>query len=277
MATVQVTGSVQIGGGQLALIAGPCIVEDLDTTTDIARRLQDLCAAMDMPLVFKASYDKANRTSIHSSRGPGWQQGLEILAEVKSRVGVPVLSDIHETGQVSQAATVCDILQVPAFLCRQTDLLVAVGETGKAVNIKKGQFVAPADMRHSAEKVTATGNQRVMLTERGYAFGYNNLVVDMRSIPIMRELGHPVVFDATHSVQLPSGAGGASGGQRQFVAPLAMAAIAAGADALFMETHPSPDAAPCDGPNMVALSDLGPVLSVAQRVFEAAGEQPHTP
>jgi len=272
MNTVKVTDDVQIGGARLALISGPCLVEDIDTTTDIALRLKDLCAGLGMPFVFKASYDKANRTSLVSPRGPGWEAGLDILARVKERAAVPVLSDVHETSQMERAAQVCDIIQVPAFLSRQTDLLLAAGETDRAVNVKKGQFIAPSDVGHSVEKVTHTGNRRVMITERGFAFGYNNLVVDMRGIPIMRRTGFPVVFDATHSVQLPSGAGGASGGQREFVAPLVRAAVAAGADALFMETHPSPDAAPCDGPNMVCLRDLRPILEVALRIHAVVNE-----
>jgi 2-dehydro-3-deoxyphosphooctonate aldolase (KDO 8-P synthase) len=266
MNPVRVTNDIQLGGGALALIAGPCLIEDVGATTAIALELKALCADLSMPFVFKASYDKANRTSVTSARGPGWEAGLERLAEVKERAQVPVLSDVHETAQVERAAQVCDILQVPAFLCRQTDLLVACGESGRVVNVKKGQFMAPADMRHSAGKVTSTGNQRVTLTERGFAFGYNNLVVDMRGLPIMRSLGFPVVFDATHSVQLPSGAGGASGGQREFITPLAQAAVAAGVDAVFMETHPHPDNAPCDGPNMIPLADLRALLVRLQAI-----------
>ncbi len=268
MKSVKITDGVEMGGERLALLAGPCLVEDLDTTTDIALRLKDLCVDLGMPFVFKASYDKANRTAISSVRGPGWKEGLEILANVKQRAGVPIVSDVHETAQMSAAAEVCDIIQIPAFLSRQTDLLVAAGKTGRVVNIKKGQFIAPGDMKHSADKVKSTGNHRIMVTERGFAFGYNNLIVDMRGLAIMRRLGCPVVFDATHSVQLPSGAGGASGGQREFVAPLTRAAVAAGANVLFMETHPSPDAAPCDGPNMVPLDALKPILQTAQRIFE---------
>ena len=268
MTTVPITETVAIGGDKLALIAGPCVLEGLELALVIGTQLRDLCADLGMPYVFKASFDKANRTAVTSPRGPGMAAGLEILATVKERLGLPVLTDIHETGQVPEVARVCDILQIPAFLSRQTDLLVAAGESGRAVNVKKGQFVAPADMQHSLRKVTSTGNERVMVTERGFAFGYNNLVVDMRGLPIMRGFGCPVVFDATHSVQLPSGAGGASGGQREFVAPLARAAVAAGANALFMETHPDPDRAPCDGPNMIALGDLKPVLQSLQRIFE---------
>lgn len=266
MRTIQITDRVAIGPDKLALLAGPCLVEDEDTTLRIALELAEICADLDIPFVFKASYDKANRTSIRGTRGPGWEQGLEILAKVKERAGVALVSDVHETAQVSRAAEVCDLLQIPAFLCRQTDLLVAAGESGRAVNVKKGQFMAPGDIVHSVEKVTSTGNQRVTITERGFSFGYNNLVVDMRAIPIMRGFDYPVVFDATHSVQLPSGAGGCSGGQREFVAPLTRAAVAAGADALFMETHPNPDQAPCDGPNMVPLGELRGLLEDALEI-----------
>ncbi len=272
MKPVPITEDVTIGEGRLAVIAGPCLVEDVAATLEIALRLRELCAELELPFVFKASYDKANRTSVRSARGPGWERGLEVLAEVKARAEVPLLSDVHETIQVEAAAAVCDILQVPAFLSRQTDLLVAMGETGRAVNVKKGQFIAPGDICHSVAKVTSTGNDRVTITERGFAFGYNNLVVDMRGIPIMRATGYPVVFDGTHSVQLPSGAGGASGGQREFVPPLVWAAVAAGADALFLETHPAPDRAPCDGPNMVPLGELAPLLRRARRIHRLVRE-----
>ncbi len=262
-------GPVTFGAGELVLIAGPCLVEDEETTYEIACRIRDMAAAADWPYVFKASYDKANRTSAASPRGPGWQAGLEILAKVKARAGVLVLSDVHETQQAAVAAEVLDILQVPAFLCRQTDLLVACGQTGKPVNIKKGQFMAPEDMKFSLEKVYSTGNQRVLLTERGTTFGYHNLVVDMRGLAIMRRLGAPVIFDATHSVQLPGGAGGASGGQREFAAGLARAAAAMGIDGLFLEVHPQPEQAPCDGPNMIPLAELPALLKVVKAVHEA--------
>lgn len=262
-------GNITWGSGELVLIAGPCLIEDLQTTCDIASRVRDFAAEAGLPYLFKASYDKANRTSVASARGPGWEEGLEILAEVKARVGVPVVSDVHETVQVATAALVLDVLQIPAFLCRQTDLLVACGETGKPVNIKKGQFMAPADMAHSLGKVRSTGNERVLLTERGTTFGYNNLVVDMRGLAIMRELGAPVIFDATHSVQLPGGAGCASSGQRQFAAGLARAAAAMGLDGLFLEVHPDPDQAPCDGPNMIPLTDLPGLLATVKAVHEA--------
>ncbi len=263
-------GRVVIGGPrpQLALIAGPCLVEDLATTRDIALQTADIAARLGIPYIFKSSYDKANRTSVSSPRGPGWQAGLDILAQLKADTGLPVLSDVHEVAQVAPAAEVLDVLQIPAFLSRQTDLLVAAGSTGKPVNIKKGQFLAPADVRYCIEKVLSTGNRQVMVTERGTTFGYNNLVVDMRSLPIMRGLGYPVVFDGTHSVQLPGGIGGASGGQRQFVAPLVRAAVAAGVDALFLEVHPMPDSAPCDGPNMLPLKDLPALLQCALDIFQ---------
>ncbi len=263
-------GKFHIGGAQLALIAGPCLVEDYDTTVAVARQLAELAGSLEMPLIFKASYDKANRTSVSSPRGPGWQEGLEILAAVKQTSGLPLLTDVHETGQIANAAQVADILQIPAFLCRQTDLLVEAGRTGLPVNIKKGQFLSPADIQHAIAKVTSTGNQQVIVTERGTSFGYNNLVVDMRGLTIMRSFGYPVIFDATHSVQLPGGAGGASGGQRQFVGPLARAAVAAGVDGIFLEVHPQPDEAPCDGPNMVPLDELRPLLEGLLAIHEAA-------
>jgi len=262
-----------VGGERLAVIAGPCLVEDLATTASIAEQLAEICAELHVPFIFKASYDKANRTSINSARGPGWQKGLEILAEVRETVGVPLLSDVHETVQVSAAAQALDVLQVPAFLSRQTDLLVAAGETGLPVNLKKGQFLAPEDMQHSINKVTSTGNEQVMLTERGSTFGYHNLVVDMRGLQIMRSLGKPVVFDATHSVQLPGGMGGASGGQRKFVAGLARAAVAVGVDAVFLEVHPSPDEAPCDGPNMLPISQVQALLEQLTRIRGAVSAE----
>lgn len=270
--SVQV-GSVTYGTGALVLTAGPCLLEDLESTYDMACRVRDMAAEAGLPYVFKASYDKANRTSVTSPRGPGWQRGLELLAAVKQRAGVLLLSDVHETCQVAAAAAVLDVLQVPAFLSRQTDLLVACGETGLPVNIKKGQFLAPDDMAHSVGKVHSTGNRRVLLTERGSTFGYHNLVVDMRGLAIMRGLGVPVVFDATHSVQLPGGAGGASGGQRQFAAGLARAAAAMGIDGLFLEVHPDPDHAPCDGPNMIPFADLPALLRAVKAVHDTAWVQ----
>ncbi len=257
---------VVIGGPRLALIAGPCLIEDEDTNAYIARELAVICADLEVPFVFKASYDKANRTSVTSRRGPGWQTGLELLARVRDQVGVPVLSDVHESIQVPMAMEALDVLQIPAFLSRQTDLLVAAGETGKPVNIKKGQFLAPEDMAFSIDKVTSTGNEQVMVTERGTTFGYHNLVVDMRGLAIMRDLGCPVVFDATHSVQLPGGGCGASEGEREFAPVLARAAVAVGIDAVFMEVHPDPDHAPCDGPNMLPLAQVRDVLGQLLRV-----------
>ena len=255
-------GSITIGAGHpLALIGGPCAIEGESFMLDVASRLRDITAKAAVPFIFKSSYDKANRTSIHSYRGPGLQKGLEILRKVKDAVGVPVLADVHTVEEVKPAAEVLDVLQIPAFLCRQTDLIVAAARTGKPVNVKKGQFLAPWDTQNIVEKVRSVGNDQVLLTERGASFGYNNLVVDMRSLVVMRSFDVPVVFDATHSVQLPGGAGTASSGQREFVPHLARAAVATGCDALFMEIHPDPDHAPSDGPNMLRLEDLPALLA----------------
>lgn len=243
-------GSLHIGkNSPFLLISGPCVIEDYQTTYEVASFLQDVTRSLDIPFVFKASYDKANRTSIHSYRGPGMKSGLEILARIKSELGIHVLSDVHQISEIAAAASILDIIQIPAFLCRQTDFLLAVSSSGKPVNIKKGQFLAPMDMANVVEKVKTTGNRNILLTERGSMFGYNNLVVDFRGIAIMQRTGCPVIFDATHSVQLPGGQGGSSGGQREFAPYLARAAIAAGADGLFFEVHPDPDHARCDGPN----------------------------
>jgi len=262
-------GDCTIGGERLVLIAGPCLVEDEETTYEIAARLRDITAELGVPFIFKASCDKANRTSAKSERGPGWRMGLQILAKAARRAKVSVTTDVHEIAQVSPASEVFDMLQIPAFLCRQTDLLVAAGEAGVPVNIKKGQFMAPDDMAHAIAKVTSTGNQAVCVTERGTSFGYHNLVVDMRGLVIMRQFGHPVVFDATHSVQLPGGAGGVSGGQRALAPPLARAAVAVGIDALFIEAHPDPDSAPCDGPNMLHLDSVAGLLKELLAIREA--------
>jgi len=262
-------GSVEIGGGTLALIAGPCVAEGLALCLDVAGRLAEVCRALGVGYVFKASYDKANRTSVESFRGPGLQTGLEWLSAVRERIGVPVLSDIHNPDQAAPAAKVLDCLQIPAFLCRQTDLLQAAGRTGLPVNIKKGPFVAPGDMRQAVEKVRATGNDKVLLTERGTSFGYNRLVTDFRAIPLMRRLA-PVIFDATHSVQEPGGLGGASGGQREFVPTLAYAAMAAGADALFVETHPDPDKALSDAASQTPLRDVRELLARCLEFFRTA-------
>ncbi|PKN13854.1 MAG: 3-deoxy-8-phosphooctulonate synthase [Deltaproteobacteria bacterium HGW-Deltaproteobacteria-4] len=255
-------GNVTFGGNRpFVLIAGPCAIEEEGLTLRIAAFLKDLCGELGIPLVFKASFDKANRTSASAFRGPGMAEGLNILAKVKALYGLPVVSDIHDQTQIAAAAKVLDIIQIPAFLSRQSDLLAAAGATGKVINVKKGQFLAPWDMRNVAAKVQETGNQNVLLTERGATFGYNNLVVDMRSLVIMREVsGCPIIFDATHSVQLPGGAGTSSGGQRQYVGALSRAAVAIGVDGLFWEVHENPDAALCDGPNSLDLTSLRPML-----------------
>ena len=255
-------GNVIFGGNRpFVLIAGPCAIEEEGLTLRIAAYLKDLCDELGIPLVFKASFDKANRTSASAFRGPGMAEGLNILAKVKAQYGLPVISDIHDQTQIAAAADILDIIQIPAFLSRQSDLLAAAGATGKTINVKKGQFLAPWDMRNVAAKIQATGNQNVLLTERGTTFGYNNLVVDMRSLVIMREVsGCPIVFDATHSVQLPGGAGTASSGQRQYVGALSRAAVAIGIDGLFWEVHENPDVALCDGPNSLKLTSLRPML-----------------
>jgi 2-dehydro-3-deoxyphosphooctonate aldolase (KDO 8-P synthase) len=252
---------IKIGANRpLVLIAGPCVIESEEATLRHAERLMTICNGLSMPLIFKASYDKANRTSIGSFRGPGMKEGLKILAKVKESLGLPVLSDIHSIEQIAPAAEVLDVLQIPAFLCRQTDLLVAAARSGRVINVKKGQFLAPWDMKNVAGKLAASGNENIILTERGVSFGYNNLVVDMRSFPVMRASGYPVVFDATHSVQLPGGQGESSGGQREFVEYLSRAAVATGIDGIFMEVHEDPDKALCDGPNSIPLSELTALL-----------------
>ena len=243
-----------------ALIAGPCQLENLDHARRLAGELGQTCADLGIPYIFKASFDKANRTSLGTARGPGLEAGLEILARVRQEVGCPVLTDVHESAQCAIAAQHVDVLQIPAFLCRQTDLLLAAGETGAAINVKKGQFLAPWDVANIADKIASTGNRRILLTDRGASFGYNMLVSDMRALPIMARTGYPVVFDATHSLQLPGGLGGASGGQREFVPPLARAAVAVGIAAVFIETHEDPARSPSDGPNMVPLDQMRPLL-----------------
>lgn len=252
--------------GPFFLISGPCVVEEESLTLHIAGFLKETSDLMDIPVIFKTSYDKANRTSLGSYRGPGMDRGLEVLQKVKEETGLPVLSDVHETTEVGKAASVLDILQIPAFLCRQTDLLLAAARTGLPVNIKKGQFVSPWSMQNALNKVTSVGNRRIFLTERGTSFGYNNLIVDIRSIAIMKNFGFPVVFDATHSVQLPEGAGTSSGGQREFVEHLARAAVAAGANGLFLEIHPQPDRALCDGPNSLPLEQVRPLLALLKEI-----------
>jgi 2-dehydro-3-deoxyphosphooctonate aldolase (KDO 8-P synthase) len=248
-----------VGKGDLVMIAGPCVIESAELTLAVARTLKDYARELVLPLIFKSSYDKANRTSLNSFRGPGLAAGLKILARVQDEVGLPVLSDVHQVADVAPAAEVLDVLQIPAFLCRQTDLVMAAAQTGKAVNIKKGQFMAPWDMRPVVDKAFSTGNRQVLLTERGAMFGYNNLVVDFRSLPVLRSLGCPVVLDVTHSVQLPGGQGTCSGGQREYIPLLARAGVAAGVDALFMEVHPDPEHALCDGPNSLPLDQVLPL------------------
>lgn len=256
MKKITIDKGVVIGGGELTFIAGPCVIESREMALDLAAALTKLARRLGVGLVFKASFDKANRTSVESFRGPGIEKGLEILAEVRQRYSVPVVTDVHEPWQCAKVAEVCDMLQIPAFLARQTDLLIAAGETGAVVNVKKGQFMAPEDMVQVVRKIESTGNRRILLCERGSTFGYRNLVADMRSLPIMRETGYPVVMDATHSVQRPGGLGTGSGGDRRFAPVLACAAVAAGADAVFMETHRKPDQAKSDAANALALADL---------------------
>ena len=249
-------GNITIGAKPFVFIGGPCVIEGRDITLRIAETLRAITTDLSIPFIFKSSYDKANRTSIDSYRGPGIEEGLKILAEVKETLGVPVLTDVHSVEQVSVAATAVDVLQVPALLSRQTDLLVACGKTGKPVNVKKGQFLAPLDMKHAIGKIESTGNSNILITERGTYFGYNNLVNDFRSLPIMKGFGYPVIFDATHSVQKPGGMFSFSGGEREFVFPLAKAAVAVGVDGVFMEVHFDPSKALCDGANSVAIDDL---------------------
>ena len=269
MDSVEINGRYLVGPGQpLLLIAGPCVLESEDVVRKTVQGLKEITSRLDMPFVFKASFDKANRTSLASFRGPGIKEGLEILGRIRQEFQVPVISDIHEPGQAAQAAEVLDIIQIPAFLCRQTDLLTAAAATGKPLSIKKGQFLSPWDMEHAVMKVRESGNSKILLTERGAMFGYNNLVVDMRSLPVMRSLGCPVIYDATHSVQLPGGAGGSSSGQREFIPPLTRAAVAAGIDGLFMEVHPDPDKALCDGPNSMPLDQVESLLLMLQKIHQ---------
>ena len=278
-AAVQV-GPVRIGGGApLALIGGPCAIENEKHALMTAERLATIAADRKVGFIYKSSYDKANRSSLHSYRGPGLTEGLRILRKVRDTLGLPVLSDVHDVSEVEPAAEVLDVLQIPAFLCRQTDLIVAAGRTGKPVNVKKGQFVAPRDMKHVVDKVVSTGNRAILLTERGATFGYNNLVVDLRSLADMRALGVPVVFDATHSVQLPGAGGDRSGGERRYVPALARAAVAFGVDALFMEMHEDPDRTMpggqplSDGPNMLRIDDLPALLDQLRGIERALGER----
>jgi 2-dehydro-3-deoxyphosphooctonate aldolase (KDO 8-P synthase) len=260
-------GEFQIGGDlPIAVIAGPCVIESKESALQHATALKEKANRVGVPYIFKSSYDKANRSSVGSFRGPGLKKGLEILAEVKKQVGVPVLTDVHEIDQVGPVKEVADILQIPAFLCRQTDFVIAVANSGKIVNVKKGQFLAPWDMRNVVEKIRSTGNEQILLTERGVSFGYNNLISDMRSLVVMRELGYPVVFDATHSLQLPGGLGNASGGERRYIPALARAGVAAGIDALFMEVHQDPGRALSDGPNSLDLKDFETLLQTVKMI-----------
>lgn len=267
MNTVRVA-DFEIGAGNpLALLAGPCVLESLERCLYIGRTIRDITRQLGIPYVFKASFDKANRSSFNGFRGPGLVKGLEMLQTIKDELGVPIITDIHTEAQAAPAAKVADILQIPAFLCRQTDLLYTAAQTGRVINVKKGQFLAPKDMRNVVDKLLEGGNSNILLTERGASFGYNNLVVDMRSFPIMRSFGYPVVFDATHSVQLPGGAGTSSAGNREYVEYLARAAVGAGVDALFMEVHDNPEEALCDGPNSVYLDKLEDLLKDALAIY----------
>ncbi len=262
-------GEIAFGSGRCPLIiAGPCVIESEDVVFQTAGRLKDICGQAGMPLVFKSSFDKANRSSISSYRGPGIDKGLRILSDVRSKFSIPVISDVHSVDEVGPASEVLDALQVPAFLCRQTDLIIAASKTGKPVNVKKGQFLAPWDVKNIAEKFITTGNRNLFITERGSSFGYNNLVVDFRGLPIMSSFGFPVIFDVTHSVQLPGGLGNSSSGQREFAEPLARAAVAVGVDGLFMEVHPAPEKALCDGPNMIGLHDVGKLLMTVKAIYD---------
>lgn len=265
---------IKVGpGNPFLLIAGPCVLESAAMAGEVAAALNEIAERLSISFVFKSSFDKANRTSLDSYRGPGLAAGLKILGDIRREYMVPVISDIHEAQQVEAVSAVLDVLQIPAFLCRQTDLLVAAARSGKAINLKKGQFVSPWDMANAVNKIRASGNKNLLLCERGFALGYNNLVVDMRALPVMRSLGCPVIFDATHSVQLPGGAGGKSGGQREFIPPLARAAVAAGLDGMFMEVHPQPEKALCDGPNSMPLDQLEPLLKMLLKIHRVVSEE----
>jgi 2-dehydro-3-deoxyphosphooctonate aldolase (KDO 8-P synthase) len=265
---------IRVGPGHpFLLIAGPCVLESQELAREVAAALKEIAGRLSISFVFKSSFDKANRTALDSYRGPGLKEGLKILADIRQDYKVPVISDVHETQQVEEVSAVLDVLQIPAFLCRQTDLLVAAARSRKAINLKKGQFLAPWDMVNAVNKIRASGNRNLMLCERGFALGYNNLVVDMRSLPVMRSLGCPVIFDATHSVQLPGGSGGSSGGQREFIPPLARAAVAAGLDGIFMEVHPRPEKALCDGPNSMPLARVESLLKTLLQIHTVVSEE----
>ncbi|MEQ9168362.1 MAG: 3-deoxy-8-phosphooctulonate synthase [Fulvivirga sp.] len=263
---VKIADKIALGGDKLVVFSGPCAAESLDLCLEVGEKVQSICNQLDIEYVFKASFDKANRTSVNSYRGLGMEEGLKLLSEVKSRLGVPIVTDIHESHQAAEVAKVADVLQIPAFLCRQTDLLIAAAETGKMVKVKRGQFMAPEDMKYAVDKVRDSGNPNVCLTERGVSFGYHNLVVDMRALPTMRQFA-PVVFDTTHSVQQPGGQGGTSGGQREFAPYLARAAAAVGVDGFFIETHPNPARALSDGPNMIPLNEMENFLKMLKEVW----------
>jgi 2-dehydro-3-deoxyphosphooctonate aldolase (KDO 8-P synthase) len=265
------TGDIVIGrGSPLVLISGPCVIENYETTREIAGILKEITSKLEIPFIFKASYDKANRTSVTAFRGPGLNDGLRVLKDIKEELGIPILSDVHRISEISAAARVLDIIQIPAFLCRQTDVVIEVAKTGKPVNVKKGQFLAPWDIANVTEKIISAGNRRILITERGTMFGYNNLIVDFRSFMIIRKIGYPVIFDATHSVQLPGGAGASSGGQREYAPMLARAAAAAGVDGIFMEVHSNPDEALCDGPNSLKLDTIDELLSQLKSIHTIA-------
>ena len=268
-------GGVTIGGRSLVLIAGPCVIESEAHAIETALALRDITRRAGVPLIFKASFDKANRTSGSSYRGPGLDEGIRVLGRVRDAAGVPILTDIHEPAQAAPVATVADVLQIPAFLSRQTDLITAAAQTGRVVNVKKGQFLAPLDMRHAIEKVTATGNRKVIVTERGFSFGYNNLVVDMRAFPILRSLGYPVVYDVTHSLQLPGAGDGVTAGQAQFIEPMACAGVAAGVDGVFMEVHQNPPQAKSDAQNALRLDLLPALLEKLVRIHEVRLQPDH--
>jgi 2-dehydro-3-deoxyphosphooctonate aldolase (KDO 8-P synthase) len=268
-------GEIRIGNGNpLVLIAGPCVIENEEVTLETARRLKEICADLNIPFIFKSSFDKANRTSLSSFRGPGIEKGLKILEDIRKKLSVPIMSDIHSVDQVKPASEILDLLQIPAFLCRQTDLILLSSKAGKPVNVKKGQFLSPWDVKNIIEKFVSTGNTKLLITERGTSFGYNNLVVDFRGLPIMRSFGQPVIFDVTHSLQLPGGEGNRSGGQREFAAPLMRAGVGAGVDGLFIEVHPEPSRALCDGSNMIPLAEMKGLLKQAKAIHDlvAKGE-----
>jgi 2-dehydro-3-deoxyphosphooctonate aldolase (KDO 8-P synthase) len=271
---INIAGTRLGGNNPLFVIAGPCVIESRDIVFHTAEKLKEMCTRIGLPLLFKSSYDKANRTSLSSYRGPGLEKGLEILSDVRSRFDVPVISDIHSVAEVKPASEVLDVLQIPAFLCRQTDLVLAASGTGKVVNIKKGQFLAPWDLKNIIDKFTSTGNQSLFFTERGTSFGYNNLVVDFRGLPIIRSFGYPLIFDVTHSLQLPGGMGKSSGGQREHAGPLARAAVSVGVDGLFMEVHPEPEKALCDGPNMIKLDEVETLLKTCKAIDELFQRSP---